>query len=149
MPAACPSGDERVTLFGLLLETNARLVKAVNAGLERDCDMSLPWMEALLALRRTPEGRLRMTELAELVVLSNGGATRLVDRLEELQFVERVHCPTDRRAIHVAITPSGNARLDEALAVHVAQLDAYVGSQLTPAERKTLTALLTKLQAGV
>jgi DNA-binding MarR family transcriptional regulator len=149
MPAVCPSGDERVTLFGLLLDTNARLVKAVNAGLERECDLSLPWLEALLALRRSPEGRLRMTELADLVVLSNGGATRLVDRLEELHFVERVHCPSDRRAIHVAITDAGNARLDEALAVHVQQLEELIASQLSATERKSLASLLTKLQAGV
>ena len=54
MTKVCPSGDERVLLFGQLLETNARLTRAVNAELEDSCELPLAWFEALLTLRRTP-----------------------------------------------------------------------------------------------
>jgi DNA-binding MarR family transcriptional regulator len=149
MPRACPSGDERVTLFGLLADTNARLQKVISAGLADDCGMSLPALEALLLLRRHPEGRVLMHELADGVVLSNGGATRLVDRLVDDDLVERVHCPHDRRAMYVAITATGNARLDEALAVHVAQLEETLGHPLTATERRTLATLLSKIQRAL
>ena len=52
--SACPSGDERVVLFGLLLETNARLSKSLGVELEAACDLPLAWFEVLLQLRRPP-----------------------------------------------------------------------------------------------
>jgi len=142
---ACPTADERVTLFALLLDTNARLARSVANELESTCDLPLPWFEVLMQLRQSPQGRLKMSEIADAIVHSTGGTTRLIDRLEEASLVERENCPTDRRAIHVAITAQGNAKLDEALAVHLAYLDAHMSQRLTCDERSTLTSLLTKL----
>ena len=119
-PTACPSGDEKVTLFGLLLETNARLARGLGVELEATCELPLAWFEVLLQLRKSPDGRLKMNQIADAIVHSTGGTTRLIDRLEEAGFVERTLCPSDRRAIHVAITDAGNAKLDDALAVHLA-----------------------------
>ncbi len=145
--AACPSGDEKVLLFGLLLETNARLSRRLGLELESGCELPLPWFEVLLQLRRAPEGRLKMTQVADAIVHSTGGTTRLVDRLEESGLVARRSCPSDRRAIHVEITPEGNARLDDALNVHLRYLDHALAGRLDEAERATLTSLLTKLNA--
>ena len=140
--ALCPSSDERVTLFSLLRDTNARLSRSFGVRLEENCDMPHAWFEVLLQLRREPEGRLKV---ADAIVHSTGGTTRLIDRLEEAGLVERQLCPSDRRAIHVAITPQGNVRLDEALRVHVDYLEEHVSSRLTCDERGELTALLSKL----
>lgn len=145
MSEVCPSSDERVTLFALLLDTNARLSRSLAVRLEENCDLPLAWFEVLLQLRREPEGRLKMNEIAEAIVHSTGGTTRLIDRLEEAGLVERQLCPSDRRAIHVAITARGNAKLDEALRVHVDYLEEHVSSRLTCDERGALTALLSKL----
>jgi DNA-binding MarR family transcriptional regulator len=147
--SACPSGDEKVLLFGLLLETNARLSRRLGLELESGCELPLPWFEVLLQLRRAPEGRLKMTQVADAIVHSTGGTTRLVDRLEESGLVARQSCPSDRRAIHVEITPEGNARLDQALGVHLRYLDQALAGRLDAAERATLTSLLTKLNAPV
>ena len=144
---ACPSGDEKVKLFGLLLETNARLSRSLGLELEAECDLPLAWFDVLLQLRRSPDGRLKMTEIAEAIVHSSGGTTRLVDRIQEAGLVERQSCPSDRRAIHVAITDAGNAKLDEALAVHLEYLDESLAKHLNEQERVTLTALLTKLNS--
>jgi DNA-binding MarR family transcriptional regulator len=145
---ACPSSDERVTLFALLLDTNARLSRSFALRLEGSCDMPLAWFEVLLQLRREPEGRLKMSQIAEAIVHSTGGTTRLIDRLEEAGLVERQLCPSDRRAIHVAITARGNLKLDDALQVHVNYLEEHVSSRLDCDERKSLTVLLTKLNAS-
>ncbi len=142
----CPISDERVQLFALLLDTNARLVRSMGAVLEESCDLPLSSFEVLMQLHSAPEGRLKMNEIADAIVLSTGGTTRLVDRLEEAGFVARKHCPEDRRAIHVSITDLGNAKLDEALQVHLTHLEAQLGQRLTCDERTSLTALLQKLQ---
>ncbi len=142
----CPSNDEKVQLFGLLLEVNARLARDLGATLETECDLPLAWFEVLLRLRRAPEGRLRVSEIADAIVHSNGGTTRLVDRMEAAGLVGRRLCPSDRRAVHVVITDEGDARLDEALAVHVAFLDASLGRRLDAAERDALGTLLGKLR---
>ncbi len=147
LTTVCPSSDERVTLFALLLDTNARLSRSFAVRLEESCELPLAWFEVLLQLRRAPEGTLKMNEIAEAIVHSTGGTTRLIDRLEESGLVERQLCPTDRRAIHVAITPEGNLKLDEALQVHMDYLEEHLSSRLTCQERGELTVLLSKLNA--
>jgi DNA-binding MarR family transcriptional regulator len=148
LSAVCPSSDERVTLFALLLDTNARLSRSFAVRLEESCDLPLAWFEVLLQLRREPSGTLKMNEIADAIVHSTGGTTRLIDRLEEAGLVERQLCPTDRRAIHVAITPTGNLKFDEALRVHMDYLEEHLSSRLTCDERGELTVLLTKLNAS-
>jgi DNA-binding MarR family transcriptional regulator len=144
----CPSGDEKVQLFGLLLETNARLSRSLGLELEAECEITLAWFDVLLQLRRSPDGHLKMNEIAEAIVHSSGGTTRLVDRIEEAGLVARQSCPSDRRAIHVAITDAGNAKLDEALNVHLEYLNESLAKQLTESERVTLASLLTKLNSS-
>ena len=144
-PTACPSGDEKVQLFALLLETNARLARSLGVVLETTCELPLPWFEVLLQLRTAPEGRLKMNKIADAIVHSTGGTTRLIDRLEQAGLVQRHLCPSDRRAIHVAITAQGDAKLDFALGVHLDYLNEHMATRLTPHDRTTLTMLLTKL----
>ncbi len=129
------------------METNARLTRQLGLELEAACEMPLAWFEVLLQLRRAPEGRLKMNQIADAIVHSTGGTTRLVDRLEAADLVERRSCPNDRRAIYVAITPNGDARLDRALAVHLDYLERHLGARLSGDERETLTTLLDKLNA--
>lgn len=144
---ACPTGDKKVSLFGLLVETNARLAKELASALEAHASLPLAWFEALLQLRFSDDGRLRMSQMANAIVHSTGGTTRLIDRLEEAGYTRREHCPSDRRSIFVAITDQGNAKLDDALKVHLAFLDETIGTRLSDEELGTLTSLLEKLNA--
>lgn len=144
---ACPSGDEKVTLFGLLIETNARLARNLGAALEAGCQLPLAWFEVLLRLRQSPDSRLKMSQMADAIVHSTGGTTRLVDRLEEAGLVRRENCPSDRRSVYVALTDEGSAKLDQALSVHLEYLDESLGTRLDASEREALSALLTKLNA--
>ncbi len=143
--STCPSGDEKVALFGLLLETNARLSRDLASTLEGSCQLPLAWFEVLLQLHHSADERLKMSQMADAIFHSTGGTTRLVDRLEGAGLVRREHCPSDRRAIYVAITDAGKAKLDDALGVHLAYLDDLFGSRLSPEERGDLAALLNKL----
>lgn len=146
-PPACPSSDERVVLFGLLAETNARLERRLGLALEAGADTPLAWYEVLLQLHRSPEGRLKMSQVADAIVHSSGGTTRLVDRMEEAGLVERQVCRSDRRAVYVAITAAGEERLSAALAVHLDYVERDLVARLDDAERATLATLLGKLNA--
>jgi DNA-binding MarR family transcriptional regulator len=142
------SEDERVLLFGLLMETNARLERQLGAALEQAIGLPLAWFEVLLRVQRAERGFLSMSELADMTVYSSGGTTRLVDRIEREGLVERFACPSDRRSVHVRTTADGDRVLAEALEVHAGHLDLLVTSKLTDDERTSLEAALRKLNGG-
>ncbi len=140
--------DERVVLFALLWETTARLARDLDLEMEARGAVPLAWFEVMLRLEEADEGHLRMTEVADAIVHSSGGTTRLVDRLEEAGLVERQLCPSDRRAIHVALTDAGRERLAQSKLVHIAILDSRLAQRLDAAERAQLLQLLGALNAG-
>jgi MarR family 2-MHQ and catechol resistance regulon transcriptional repressor len=145
---ACPQDDRRVTLFGLLLETNARLERQLGALLEDAMGLPLAWFEVLLRIDRSDGGFLSMSELAAQTVYSTGGTTRLIDRIESQGLVERGTCPSDRRGVNVRLTDAGVATLAKALALHAGHLETFVTSKLTEAERDGLELALRKLNGG-
>jgi len=92
--------------------------------------------EALLNIGHSPEP-LRMSEVAHLLILSPGGTTKVIDRLEEMGHVVRVPDPEDRRATLLSLTDSGkeavlqnrkiiDAMLQKAWAGHVTDQEAAV-----------------------
>ena len=135
-------------LFALLWETTARLARDLDLEMEARGAVPLAWFEVMLRLEEATEGHLRMTEVAEAIVHSSGGTTRLVDRLEEAGLVARQLCPSDRRAIHVALTDAGRERLAQSKLVHIEILDARLSQRLDAAERAQLLQLLSTLNAG-
>ena len=145
-PATC--ADQRVVLFGLLMETNARLERQLGAAMEQAIGLPLAWFEVLLRVERAEHGFLSMSELASQTVYSSGGTTRLVDRIEREGFVERFACPSDRRSVHVRLTDAGARTLAQALEVHAGHLDSYMTSKLTAEERESLEGALRKLNGG-
>src|SRR4029077_5790088 len=73
----------------------------------------LPWFEVLATLDRAPEQRLKMGELAEALVITRGGLTKLVDRLIKAGLLERAFCETDRRVSYATLLPAGAELLEE------------------------------------
>ena len=90
--------DERLTLMGLFAESWAAMFARTAAQLA-GFGLAPPEFEVCLRLARSPEGRLRMSDLAAQSLLTTSGITRLVDRLVERGLVARAPCPGDRRAI--------------------------------------------------
>ena len=102
-----------------LLRVHSSLTKALDAELVREHGLPLSSYEVLLFLAGEPEGRMRMSELADSVLLSRSGLTRLVDRLERGGLLERVQCSEDARGYFAQITPAGRAAFDEARRTHL------------------------------
>lgn len=139
-------GDERISAYGRLVETQRRLHRIFDHSLRREVGISIVWYEALLRLARSPEGRMPITELGEAIGLTSGGATRLVDRLVERGYVERVPCPADRRVHWTQLTEAGLEVLTAATEVHLEDLDEHLVGRLTDTELATLADLLRRLR---
>lgn len=118
VPAATTLNDTETRAWVGLLHAYASLVKQLDAELIAAHGLSVSAFEVLWRVAAAEHGRLRMTDLAELVLLSPSGLSRLVDRLEADKMIERVACPTDGRAINTTITELGRARLAVAQETH-------------------------------
>jgi DNA-binding MarR family transcriptional regulator len=139
--------DGRIDTFGLLHEAHRRLDRTLNCSLEQSAGISGIFFELLLRIGRSPDGRLTMSELAQQLGLTSGGTTRLVDRVVGAGLVERESCPSDRRVQWVVLSAEGERKLDEALPVHLQDLQREVFDRLDAEEVAVLGRALDKLRA--
>jgi DNA-binding MarR family transcriptional regulator len=112
------SREERV-LWRRFVETHAAIVRRLDDDLRSQSGLTLSSYEVMLELVRAPGNRLRMAELAERLLFTRSGITRLVDRLERDGFVERNECPHDGRGVYAILTQKGFDRFEEAAPPHV------------------------------
>ena len=89
------------------LQATMRSLQRIEREVEEAIGLPMASVEMLINIGFENDGRMRMNELADTLLLSRGGATRLVARLEESGLVERVIPPDDRRATYAVITPKG------------------------------------------
>ncbi len=127
------------------LRAHAQITRAMEAELVAEHDLPLPSYDVLLQLAESPGRRLRMTELADRVLLSRSGLTRLVDRLEREGLVERAACPNDARGTHAVLTDAGLDRLRTAAPTHLRGVAEHVTSRLSADEVDQLKQLMLKL----
>jgi DNA-binding MarR family transcriptional regulator len=104
----------------------------------------LSWFELLWAVKRSSNGRPRMSELAERLTLSRGGITKLVDRLEDAGYLKRVPCAEDRRSLEAELTGAGERMVEEMRAVYAAEVERHL-STLTAEEAELVSAALEKV----
>jgi len=106
--------DEELRLWRAFLRAHSTMLRRIARDLEEAGLPPLTWYDVLAALRDAPEGqRMRQVELAERVLLSHSGLSRLIDRIEAKGLVERVQCPGDRRSLHIQLTDEGRRMLEE------------------------------------
>jgi DNA-binding MarR family transcriptional regulator len=137
---------ERLRAWRLYFESALALVDVLDTELERDTGIPLRWYDVLVHLEETPEG-LRMNELAERILYSKSGFTRVVDRMEEAGLVRRVRPDNDRRSILVVLNEQGRAVIDEARRHHRNAIEQHFSRHLSDADIKALTRALDKLSA--
>ena len=140
--------DPQIELVGLLIEAHAEVMHGLERDLNATSDLPVTWLSVLIRLARSPEGRLRMTELARDMVISTSGLTRLIDRIEAAGLVERQPCPQDRRGLHAVLTPLGRQRLAELVPKHVDDIQRRVSDHLSEQDRDELMRLLRKVRNG-
>jgi len=94
------------------LQTHSTVVKYLERRMEEQHGLPLAWWDVLLQLAEGPDGRLRMGELAESVLLTRSGITRLVDRMIVEGLVDREPCAGDRRGYYAVITQKGRDTIE-------------------------------------
>lgn len=127
------------------LRAHATVSRALEADLLANHDLSLASYDVLVQLAEAPQGRLRMSDLAEAVLLSRSGLTRLVDRLEREGLVLRASCPSDARGTFTVLTDAGRRRLGTAAPGHLAAVRTCVTDRLDVSELGSLVTILAKL----
>jgi MarR family transcriptional regulator, 2-MHQ and catechol-resistance regulon repressor len=140
--------DARIHAFGVTLEALTRLNHLFDRSLKDSVGLGQGWFEALLRIERSG-GHMTMGELADQVALTSGGVTRLVDRLVEVGYAERRNCATDRRVQYVAITEAGRHALEQAIEVHLADLQREYIDRITPEELEVIVRVMDRLRTPV
>jgi DNA-binding MarR family transcriptional regulator len=133
--------------WGGFLTTHARLVRELDEELRAEHGMPLGTFDVLIQLSLAPDARLRMRDLADAIVLSRSGLTRLVDRLVRDGLVQRERCGEDARGAWAVLTPKGRRALDEATPTHLSGVRRRFLSALDEREQARLGDLWDRLRA--
>ncbi|HLM31739.1 MAG TPA: MarR family transcriptional regulator [Solirubrobacterales bacterium] len=112
--------DRELAAWKGMLEVHAVLVAQLDRELERDHGLPLTSYEVLMYLGDADREKLRMSELADRLLLSRSGITRLVDRLVRQGLIVRERCADDRRGYYAQLTDAGRAKLGPARRAHLA-----------------------------
>jgi len=146
---ALSATDPRLDTWRDFIHTHARLLRVMDEELQAAHGLSLAEYDALLQLVNAPGRRLRMSALANRVLLSRSGITRLVDRLEADGMVERSACVTDARGAEAALTARGLDRLRGASRTHLAGVQRYFLGVMTETERLALQDTLARISGSL
>ena len=128
-----------------LLRGHAAATRELSALLVAEHGLTINDYEALLCLSRADTGRMRRVDLAEELLLTASGVTRLLEGLERAGFVERAECASDRRVTYAVLTEAGREKLEEASEAHIEAVRALFEERFTPEEIEQLTQLLARL----
>jgi DNA-binding MarR family transcriptional regulator len=148
---ASPAADEvrpddwRLAVWRSFLRTHSQLVRRLENQLQEHGKIALGSYDVLVQLAEAPGYRLRMSELAEAVLLSRSGLTRLVDRLQRSGLVQREPDPDDARGMYTVLTAKGRDILRDASHVHLSGVSQLVLTRLSEAELQQLRTLMLKL----
>lgn len=134
-----------VGAFVSLLRAHAGLTRDLSTQLTAGHGLTLSDFEVLLRLSRAEDRRMRRVDLADEVLLSASGVTRLLDGLERQGLVERASCGSDRRVVYAVLTDTGLERLRTAATSHFAQIDETFGARFDEDDLVALTNLLDRL----
>lgn len=141
--------DPRLEAWKAFLRAHARVMRTLEQELQAGAGMALSDYDVLVQLALTDERRLRMSELADRVILSRSGTTRLVDRLVADGLVERATCDTDRRGQWAALTDAGLERLRHATPVHLRGVTEHFLDRLAADDLAALERMLSPIiEAG-
>jgi DNA-binding MarR family transcriptional regulator len=138
--------DDRLRAWTLFLESYRRVIDALDDELQAERGLSLAYYDVLIQLFYAPDRRLRMNQLASVVLLSKSGLTRLVDRMEAAGLVERASSPIDRRGSFAVLTPRGEQVFRDAAPVHLEGIRRHFSCHLTATEAKTLARAFEKVR---
>jgi DNA-binding MarR family transcriptional regulator len=142
-----PTGadEPRLAAWSAFLRAHARVTRLLERELQAEESLALADYDVLVQLALAGDRRLRMSELADRLLLSRSGITRLVDRLERDGLVERMTCESDRRGQWAALTDAGHQRLRNASPTHLRGVAEHFLDRIPQEELETLRRTLERI----
>jgi DNA-binding MarR family transcriptional regulator len=137
--------DPRLDAWSTFLRAHAKVVRALESELQAEQDLALTDYDVLIQLSAADDRRLRMSDLADRLLLSRSGATRLVDRLVADGLVERIVCDSDRRGQWASLTDAGYRRLRKASPTHLRGITQHFLDRFDADELTKLGAMLERV----
>ena len=131
--------------WGLFLVAHARLIQGMGETMQAAGVLPMEQYDVLLALSQAPQRRLRLSELAERIVFSRSGLTRLVDRLEAQGLLRRERFEDDRRGVFAVLTSAGDAAMKKAWPTYKREIEARFADHLSADEARRLRDVLARL----
>ena len=144
-PAVLSREDSRLAAWGAFLRAHARVTRELERELQGEQELSLADYDVLYQLAVAESRQLRMSELADRLLLSRSGVTRLVDRLEANGLVERSSCATDRRGLWAQLTDAGHQRLSDAAPTHLRGVCEHFLDRIPEGELEQLRQTLERV----
>jgi DNA-binding MarR family transcriptional regulator len=135
----------RLDAWVSFLKAHAAITRELSARLLRDHGLTLNDYEVLLHLSHAEGGMMRRVDLAESVLLTASGITRLLDGLERAGYVAKESCESDARVSYAKLTECGRAKLAAAGCDHLRDIDELFTSNYSGSELATLADLLSRL----
>ena len=145
-PTLSSPSPERLRFWRLFFESALALGDLLDTELEQAVGIPQRWYDVLVHLEEVPAG-LRMNELAERILYSKSGFTRVVDRMEEAGLVQRLRPENDRRSILVVFTDQGRTTMEQVRRHHRDGIQRHFAQHLSNTDVKALTHALEKVSA--
>jgi len=137
--------EMRNVTWRLFLSAYLQLIEQIQEKLSAAKLPPLEWYDVLWTLKEAPDQRLRLSELADRVLLSRSNLTRLLDRLEKQELLQRQPCPTDRRGTFAVLTEAGATMQKKMWAIYSEGIAEYFGAKLSDGEVKVMQQALKKI----
>jgi DNA-binding MarR family transcriptional regulator len=142
------AGGEAPAAWVEFLRAHAEITRELDISLRHSHGLSVNEYEVLLQLWLADESRMRRVDLAEHLLITQGGMTRLLAGLERQGLVERAPCPDDARVAYAQLTREGRRRLEAARRDHLTDVRRLFADRFSPRELELLGRLLGRLSAG-
>jgi DNA-binding MarR family transcriptional regulator len=143
-PPGAPFTAQELAAWRGLLVVHAHVTQQLDAQMHAEHGMSVSAYEVLMFLADAPEHRMRMSDIAQSVLLSRSGCTRLVDRLVELGYVTRCASSTDGRGLYAQLTAEGLEKAHAARATHREGVREFFLSRVTATDQIALGDIWTR-----
>jgi DNA-binding MarR family transcriptional regulator len=141
------ANELRQAAWRALLAAHARLVRRIDAELTEAGLLPMDWYDVLLALHEAPRRRIRLSALADRIVFSRSGLTRLVDRLEARGLLRRELCPEDGRGAYAVLTEAGFVELRRTWARYEPLILEHFGRHLSAREAGVVLKVLSRMRS--
>lgn len=142
-----PLSPAELSAWRGFLGAHARITQALDAQMQAAHGLSVSAYEVLMFLADAPEYRMRMSDIADRVLLSRSGCTRLIDRLARQGYVTRCAAAGDGRGLFAALTPAGLSMVTAARGTHRGGIRHFFLDRLTTADHIALGDIWSRLAA--